>query len=106
MLGLDDHFCENCSFVLVYFSLFYEGPLYSGFCEGDWGYGLSFYLLVIAHVPRKFLRERTRERGFGITLNTRDQLFDFNVIQEIRRFMWTDFFCNLARQIFTFCNYG
>ena len=35
----------------------------------------------------KFLRERTRERGFGITLNTRDQLFDFNVIQEIRRFM-------------------
>lgn len=37
---------------------------------------------MIAHVPRKFLRERTRERGFGITLNTRDRRFDFNVIQE------------------------
>lgn len=47
---------------------------------------------MIAHVPRKFLRERTRERGFGITLNTRDRLFDFNVIQEIRCFMWADFF--------------
>ena len=50
-------------------------------------YGLSFYFLVIAHVPRKFLCERSRERSLGITLNTRDRKFDFNVIQEIRRFV-------------------
>ena len=42
---------------------------------------------MIAHVARKFLRERSRERGFGITLNTRDRRSDFNVIQEIRRFV-------------------
>ena len=45
----------------------------------------------MAHVPRKFLRERSHKRSFGITLNARDRRFDFNVIQEIRRFVWTDF---------------